>query len=785
MDGDRNEQSNLPGDESIVSHEAIQEQYLNPDPNASESHFPQFINNSTEHVGSPVSTSDEVDVSQDDLAQQVAVALGIDASTLQGADMMQMQELLTAIISAAGDDNSGEFDLQTALSAVLQSAEEEHDIGHQLTEQEIELEPAPTEQLEQEHEQLQEAIEKLQAAAPTEQDFGISFSNIDSEALQEVVVQHVAEVESGGHDHLLDAVAHGVQELEQEHAHAHEEEHEEEQEHEHEHEHEQELEQEQEQEQEQEHIEQSELHQTITSELVDSDIYIPIDRRLAIDLQDGGLPDDQGIPVAVLPDENQGQNIQPHISTQDTAQADDEEVNPLGNINLAELLMGVDLTDPVAAVAQLQAATNIDPATLLQAVTTALNSILEGEVDEDLSEDLSRRKRKRPIPQTEEEKLRLKLDNRLRKQRWRELNEERNKDNDLRGRVMRRADIIFGKENLQQKMQWIDQEFSRRRQKRLKRLQQKSRNSGDDGIEGIPAELLAMLQDELASLLQQHISSNSEKPVENESDENSKPSESHNPVVENTNTASDSSGVVAAAAAAAAASALEGIDLGSGIDESVLMEAVSTALSSIISGVSQANDQEESARNQRVDEQNQIAIQKETVDTVKEPQDESRPKFHEKHNEGANEEHREGPSYNEMKLQVEIENANFDGEIRDQTALSSVIRPNLANIQEQSTKIPSYPMLPSHFLPKAPKPPAYIPALRPDGLSFSGGKLNTHTAPIPSLITSGPSSAPGPTKKIRSMGFPPMLTSLGPIPHASSRTKSPTRESFASFEQEA
>ncbi|KAL1923077.1 uncharacterized protein VTP21DRAFT_9453 [Calcarisporiella thermophila] len=68
---------------------------------------------------------------------------------------------------------------------------------------------------------------------------------------------------------------------------------------------------------------------------------------------------------------------------------------------------------------------------------------------------------KRPI---DIEKIRQ--ENRERKKRWRELNEERNKDNDLRCRVNKRANKIFGKEDTEEKRRWIETEFSKRRSKR-------------------------------------------------------------------------------------------------------------------------------------------------------------------------------------------------------------------------------------------------------------------------------------------------------------------------------
>ena len=62
---------------------------------------------------------------------------------------------------------------------------------------------------------------------------------------------------------------------------------------------------------------------------------------------------------------------------------------------------------------------------------------------------------------------RLRAENRERKRRWREQNAERNRDNDLRGRVLRRANKIFGPEMTEQKERWIREEWEKRRSRRV------------------------------------------------------------------------------------------------------------------------------------------------------------------------------------------------------------------------------------------------------------------------------------------------------------------------------
>ncbi|KAL1922584.1 uncharacterized protein VTP21DRAFT_10123 [Calcarisporiella thermophila] len=63
----------------------------------------------------------------------------------------------------------------------------------------------------------------------------------------------------------------------------------------------------------------------------------------------------------------------------------------------------------------------------------------------------------------------VRAENRERKARWRKLNEERNKDNDLRCRVNKRAVKLFGKEESEHKQRWVEEEFNKRRAKRVEK----------------------------------------------------------------------------------------------------------------------------------------------------------------------------------------------------------------------------------------------------------------------------------------------------------------------------
>lgn len=73
----------------------------------------------------------------------------------------------------------------------------------------------------------------------------------------------------------------------------------------------------------------------------------------------------------------------------------------------------------------------------------------------------------KPKIDSSEYKEKIRIDNRERKKKWREENAERNKDNDLRSRVIKRANNMFGDESTPEKKAWVEEEFTKRREKRL------------------------------------------------------------------------------------------------------------------------------------------------------------------------------------------------------------------------------------------------------------------------------------------------------------------------------
>lgn len=86
----------------------------------------------------------------------------------------------------------------------------------------------------------------------------------------------------------------------------------------------------------------------------------------------------------------------------------------------------------------------------------------------------------KPDTESEEYKERVRLDNRERKKKWREGNAERNKDNDLRSRVIKRANVMFGEQNTEEKKAWIEEEFHNRRMKRIaKQKKEEAKISGN------------------------------------------------------------------------------------------------------------------------------------------------------------------------------------------------------------------------------------------------------------------------------------------------------------------
>ncbi|KAF8983483.1 hypothetical protein BGZ46_010158 [Entomortierella lignicola] len=80
----------------------------------------------------------------------------------------------------------------------------------------------------------------------------------------------------------------------------------------------------------------------------------------------------------------------------------------------------------------------------------------------------------------------VRTENRERKKRWREQNEDRNKDNDLRCRVNKRANKLFGKQDSEHKARWIEEEFGKRQLKRKEKERRRNPNAFES-MEPLPA----------------------------------------------------------------------------------------------------------------------------------------------------------------------------------------------------------------------------------------------------------------------------------------------------------
>lgn len=106
------------------------------------------------------------------------------------------------------------------------------------------------------------------------------------------------------------------------------------------------------------------------------------------------------------------------------------------------------------------------------------------------------RRRRHASPMTEEDRERIRIDNRNRKKRWRDTNLDRNRDNDLRGRIVRRAAAIFGPMDSKQKLDWIEEEYLRRRERRMIR----------DGSARLRGHGIAGLSNQHRSLASEHLS---------------------------------------------------------------------------------------------------------------------------------------------------------------------------------------------------------------------------------------------------------------------------------------
>lgn len=108
---------------------------------------------------------------------------------------------------------------------------------------------------------------------------------------------------------------------------------------------------------------------------------------------------------------------------------------------------------------------------------------------------------------------RIRQENRERKKRWRQANEDRNKDNDLRCRVNKRAHKLYGKEQSIAKSKWIETEFLKRQLKRkdrerLRSLESHMMTSSNHNIDNTSFDPVEFSQTFLTNLSQNLIAFN-------------------------------------------------------------------------------------------------------------------------------------------------------------------------------------------------------------------------------------------------------------------------------------
>ncbi|KAG5420949.1 hypothetical protein I9W82_000039 [Candida metapsilosis] len=107
-------------------------------------------------------------------------------------------------------------------------------------------------------------------------------------------------------------------------------------------------------------------------------------------------------------------------------------------------------------------------------ISAIANSVLTSLVDEitniqysaEVYDEVEKFKNSSP-----EARRRTRVGNRERKKKWREENAERNRDIELRTRVLKKASTEFGEEDTPIKLEWIESEFKRRKARRYARSQ--------------------------------------------------------------------------------------------------------------------------------------------------------------------------------------------------------------------------------------------------------------------------------------------------------------------------
>ncbi|KAH3667846.1 hypothetical protein WICMUC_005246 [Wickerhamomyces mucosus] len=109
------------------------------------------------------------------------------------------------------------------------------------------------------------------------------------------------------------------------------------------------------------------------------------------------------------------------------------------------------------------------PGNLTSLISTAISNALSNNLSQ--QKEIIKHPKRKPLlnknETPEEQKERIKIENRERKKRWRDANRLKNQNNDLRARLKKRAIQLFGQNHSEKKTEWIEQEFEKRKNRRM------------------------------------------------------------------------------------------------------------------------------------------------------------------------------------------------------------------------------------------------------------------------------------------------------------------------------
>lgn len=111
------------------------------------------------------------------------------------------------------------------------------------------------------------------------------------------------------------------------------------------------------------------------------------------------------------------------------------------------------------------------PSHLTTLISSAISQALSSNLQQSLRKEQTKNLKKKQVPvkdeTPEQQKERVRLENRERKKRWRDANKLKNQNNDLRARLKKRAIHLYGHDDSDEKTEWIEAEFEKRKNRRL------------------------------------------------------------------------------------------------------------------------------------------------------------------------------------------------------------------------------------------------------------------------------------------------------------------------------